>query len=578
MITRTLLRKNNNLPLLTSGHRLLFPHAPEPSIPSSPLSLLLGPTPRRSHLDLNYGINVKYGCGFSSEACSNTNSSNNDPFIVDIPLAQTGEGIVECELLKWFVKQGDDVDEFQPLCEVQSDKATIEITSRYQGKVAQLLYQPGSIVKVGETLLRVITGESKDSTLVIENLKIMNSDNAEEMHIDNADRLELKNSYTGGVQSTPAVRNLAKEYGINISHVLGSGKDGRVLKEDVLQYAAHKGIIKNPSVSASIEKMEQLSGREDYSAKLSAEAVNRFEDTTIPLRGFKRAMVKTMTMAAKVPHFHYVEEINCDALIELKSSFQSNNPDPTIKYTFLPIMVKSLSLAMSKYPEMNSCFDEESFELILKGSHNIGIAMATPNGLVVPNIKNVQSLSILEITKELSRLQQLAMENKLGPEDISGGTITLSNIGSIGGKFGAPIINLPEVSIIAIGRIQKAPCFTDDGSVHPVSIMTSSSDSVNIGADHRVLDGATVAKFCNQWKQYIENPELLMLRILGTTFKSCLFCKRPILILFSKHTSHVRAPFRRSDVRSYTQLYQHAPRCVYDLGTVTSQRIQGVVR
>ncbi|KAM7255715.1 hypothetical protein ACFE04_008613 [Oxalis oulophora] len=263
--------------------------------------------------------------------------------------------------------QGDDVDEFQPLCEVQSDKATIEITSRYQGKVAQLLYQPGSIVKVGETLLRVITGESQNSTLVIENLKSMNPDNAEEMHKDNVDRLKLKNNDTGGVQSTPAVRNIAKEYGIDISHVLGSGKDGRVLKEDVLQYAAQKGIIKTPSVSASIEKVEQFLGREDYSPKLSAEAVNGFEDTTIPLRGFKRATVKTMTMAAKVPHFHYVEEINCDALIELKSSFQNNNPDPTIKYTFLPIMVKSLSLAMSKYPEMNSCFDEESFELILKG-------------------------------------------------------------------------------------------------------------------------------------------------------------------------------------------------------------------
>ncbi|XLU43448.1 hypothetical protein S245_038262 [Arachis hypogaea] len=147
-------------------------------------------------------------------------------------------------------------------------------------------------------------------------------------------------------------------------------------------------------------------------------------------------------------------------------------------------------------------------EIIFKGSHNIGVAMATPNGLVVPNIKNVQSLSILEITKELARLQQLASENKLTSEDISGGTITLSNIGAIGGKFGSPLLNLPEVSIIAIGRIQKIPQFDGNGNVYPVSLMT-----VNVGADHRVLDGATVSRFCNEWKQLIENPELLMLHL-----------------------------------------------------------------
>ncbi|KAM0988237.1 hypothetical protein ACFX13_012445 [Malus domestica] len=165
-------------------------------------------------------------------------------------------------------------------------------------------------------------------------------------------------------------------------------------------------------------------------------------------------------------------------------------------------------MAMNKYPLMNSSFNEESLEVTLKGSHNIGIAMATPYGLVVPIIKNVQSLSILEITMELSRLLQLALENKLKREDISDGTITLSTIGAIGGKYGSPLLNLPEVAIIAIGRMQKVPRFADDGTLHPVSVMT-----VNIGADHRVLDGATVARFCNEWKQFIENPELLMLRM-----------------------------------------------------------------
>lgn len=426
--------------------------------------------------------------------------------IVDVPLAQTGEGIAECELLKWFVKEGDEIEEFQPLCAVQSDKATIEITSRYKGKVAQLLHVPGNIVKVGETLLKMVVEDSAvptPSSDVLESVKPPGADNT------NSPDSELNKDTVGGVLATPAVRNLAKIYGINLNDVDGTGKDGRVLKEDVLKYAVQKGAAEGPSAaSVSAYCREQLLGEEETYPRTSAEVKWHPDDKTVPLRGFQRAMVKTMSMAAKIPHFHYVEEINCDYLVKFKASFQKNNSDPNIKHTFLPSLIKSLSMAVSKFPFMNSCFNEESLEVILKGSHNIGIAMATQHGLAVPNIKNVQSLSILEITKELSRLQQLARDNELSPADISGGTITLSNIGAIGGKFGAPLLNLPEVAIIAMGRIEKVPHLSDDGNVYPSSIMT-----VNIGADHRVLDGATVAKFCNEWKQLIENPELLLLQM-----------------------------------------------------------------
>ncbi|XP_057959704.1 lipoamide acyltransferase component of branched-chain alpha-keto acid dehydrogenase complex, mitochondrial isoform X2 [Malania oleifera] len=424
--------------------------------------------------------------------------------IVDVPLAQTGEGIAECELLKWFVHEGDEVDEFQPLCEVQSDKATIEITSRYKGKISQILYAPGDIVKVGETLLKIVVEDSQAPTLTCKG-----SDNIMSLHsevYDSTTQSSVPNKHNmGGVLSTPAVRNLAKEYGININDVQGTGKDARVLKEDILNYVAHKETAREPLSSLSVNPAEFLLEREENRCASSADGW-QYKDTTVSLR--HRTMVKSMTMAAKIPHFHYVEEINCEALIELKASFQRENSDQDVKHTFLPLLIKSLSMALSKYPLMNSCFNDESTEVILRGSHNIGIAMATSYGLVVPNIKKVQSLSILEITKELSRLQQLAVDNKLSPDDISGGTITLSNIGSIGGKFGSPILNVPEVSIIAIGRIQKVPQIADDGSVYAVSIM-----NVNIGADHRVLDGATVARFCNEWKQLIEKPELLLLHL-----------------------------------------------------------------
>ncbi|KAF6173810.1 hypothetical protein GIB67_003811 [Kingdonia uniflora] len=404
--------------------------------------------------------------------------------------------------------QGDEVEEFQPLCEVQSDKATIEITSRYKGKVFEALYDPGDIVKVGATLLKITVEESHTSAPIsdIMNIPVILSSETSDESSDES--FVPTNCTVRGILSTPAVRHLAKQYSVNINDIVGTGKDGKVLKEDVLTYVTNKELSEKPSTSSHKSSAGRLLIKEEGSFCKLGEDGWDFEDKTISLRGFQRAMVKSMTLAAKVPHFHYLEEINCDALVELKEAFKSENSDPDVKHTYLPFLIKSLSMSLRKHPLLNSSFLEDSHEVTLKGSHNIGVAMATPCGLVVPNIKKVQSLSILEITKELSRLQKLAVNNKLSSEDISGGTITLSNIGAIGGKFGIPLLNLPEVAIIALGRIQKHPRFADDGSVYPASFV-----NVNIGADHRVVDGAAVAKFCNEWKLLIEKPELLVLHM-----------------------------------------------------------------
>lgn len=272
----------------------------------------------------------------------------------------------------------------------------------------------------------------------------------------------------------------------------------------MLNYAVSKGVCKQQSL-ASEGNIGQVELLEEGKALLDEDF---YEDKKILLRGYQRSMVKSMSLAAKVPHFHYLEEINCDSLVQLKTTFQNENKDQTIKHTFLPFLIKSLSMALSKYPMLNSSFIEETNEVVFKGPHNIGVAMATTHGLVVPNIKKVQSLSILEITKELARLHEMASQNRLSAADIEGGTITLSNIGAIGGKFGSPLLNLPEVAIIALGRIQKLPRFDDDENVYPSSII-----NVTVGADHRVVDGATVARFCNEWKSLVEKPELLLLHM-----------------------------------------------------------------
>lgn len=459
-----------------------------------------------------------FGCSFAIQKfflSSQAQVSTAGPTagIIEVPLAQTGEGIAECEILQWFVQEGDTVEEFQRLCEVQSDKATIEITSRYKGKVSRVRFIPGDIIKVGETLLELVVDENHSKTTHLEGVQVVSTDVESGEPVLTSSGSPKTRESRQNVLSTPAVRHIAKEYGVNVEDIPGTGKDGRVLKEDVLKYVNDKESMWDeisPIAEASrpLEAEFMNSRSEADLTHLKSRRKQILEDKIIPLRGFQRAMAKTMSIAAKVPHFHYLEEINVDSLAELKTAFQDATAGQGVKHTYLPFLIKSLSFALMEYPSMNSVFNEDAYEMNCKGSHNIGVAMATTHGLVVPNIKNVQSLSILEITHELQRLVQGASNNKLTSEDISGGTITISNIGAIGGKFGSPLLNVPEVAIIAIGRIQRLPRFSDDETVYPALVM-----NVTIGADHRVIDGAAVANFCNQWKALIENPEHLLLHL-----------------------------------------------------------------
>ncbi|KAH0469537.1 hypothetical protein IEQ34_001095 [Dendrobium chrysotoxum] len=521
MVTRLILRSrwilNNRLPSISTEPLPVRAPGPGPALALRPVEIATVHALFKRNSSIGPNVSQGVSChAWNQRFFSTSQALVDSPALVEVPLAQTGEGIAECELLKWFVEEGDHVEEFQPLCEVQSDKATIEITSRFKGKVEHILCVPGDIVKVGETLLKILINEMEstsedDDSEASSDLRL--SELEPETSLNNQQNL-------GGVLATPSVRHLAKQYDINIKDIKGSGKDGRVLKEDVLNYTNSKGIGKELPFKSHVCAVNVDPFQERKTEFMASTQQWSYEDKVLPLRGFQRSMVKSMTVAAKVPHFYFMEEVKCNALVELKATLQKENTDHDVKHTFLPFLIKSLSMALNKYPLMNSSFSEESNEIILKviltvinfllvlGCHNIGVAMATPYGLVVPNIKKVQSQSIMEVTKELARLQQLAVCNKLSTDDITGGTITLSNIGSIGGKFGSPILNLPEAAIIAIGKIQKLPRFSDDDIVYPAYVT-----NVTIGADHRIVDGATVARFCNEWKLLIEKPELLLLHM-----------------------------------------------------------------
>jgi 2-oxoisovalerate dehydrogenase E2 component (dihydrolipoyl transacylase) len=240
------------------------------------------------------------------------------------------------------------------------------------------------------------------------------------------------------------------------------------------------------------------------------------EDKVVSLSGIQKAMFRSMTKSLSIPHFGYKDEFELDSAARFRkvmSTYIAQHPDsfPFTKISYMPIFIKALSAALTKYPILNSCLitgeditDATKAQIKYRASHNIGLAMDTPQGLLVPNIKNVQNKSILEVAEDLHRLIELGRKNAIPPADFKDGTITLSNVGTIGGTYASPVLVTSEVAICALGKTQTLPRYDQHGQVVPKMIMP-----VSWSADHRVVDGATIARFANLWKQYIEHPELL---------------------------------------------------------------------
>ena len=424
--------------------------------------------------------------------------------MIAFPLAQTGEGIAECELIQWFVNKGDEIKRFEKICEVQSDKASVEITSPYDGTVVGGNYSVGDIAKVGDPLCDIaIVGDLPKGAVLSKAGGAATAPAAAESATAPA------GTGTGGDSSgaadaagegrgykcSPAVRRLARDSGIDLADVASTGPNGRILKGDVISH------------------LENLSGGGETAPNTAAHTAPpalsaSVEDAVVPLRGYDRAMAKAMTAASAVPHLLFCEEIEMDNLMEARARLKGSDALQGAKLTYMPFLIKALSVALADFPRVNAQFGKDEASVLIKGAHNIGVAMATPTGLVVPNVKNVERRSISEIAQELARLQDLAGRGKLAQEDVTGGTITISNIGTVGGTYAAPIINVPEAAIVALGRVRRVPTFAADG----VTIEARSVMNVSWSADHRVVDGETIARFCNAWKMYLQEPERLLLR------------------------------------------------------------------
>jgi 2-oxoisovalerate dehydrogenase E2 component (dihydrolipoyl transacylase) len=436
-------------------------------------------------------------------------------------------GIRECEIIQWFVEGGARVEEFDKICEVQSDKASVEITSRFSGVIKKLHYESGEMAIVGKPLVDIDTDDSAETAeagnaqpgisevpLDAENPMppasgdVTPAEKTSQIQQDltrqdSAPRTdpapEPPKKGTHATLATPAIRHLTKELGVSLEDIHGTGRDGRVLKEDVYKFVeAKKTASSTPTESPTPQ---------------AAAASTAQEEKVVPLTNIQHQMFKAMTASLKIPHFLYADEIDFTSLSSLRqrlnSSISSTSSQPTSqKLSYLPFILKALSLALHQYPILNSRIDVPQNggkpSLVYRPQHNIGVAMDTPQGLLVPVIKNLQTLSISEIAAELARLQSLASQGQLSTSDLSGGTITVSNIGSIGGTYVSPVIVEGQVAILGIGKVRDVPAW---GGPDGGELVRKRVCHFSWSADHRVVDGATVGRAGECVRGFVERPE-----------------------------------------------------------------------
>ena len=410
----------------------------------------------------------------------------------DFILPDIGEGIVECEVVEWLVAEGDTIAEDQPLVELMTDKAVVQIPAHKSGVITRLYYQQGEIAKVHSPLfaLRPDGGATGPSPATAQQ--------SQPTPAVPAPACAQGAAAGGKALASPAVRRIAREHALDIATVPGSGRDGRVLKEDILRFV---GELPQQAAASAVSPAPAPPTK----APVAVSGAVRVE----PIRGIKAAMAKQMVLATStIPHFTYGDEVDVSALLALRQQLKPKAEAQGVRLTLMPFIMKALALAVQAYPILNSRVNADCSEIHYLPHCNIGMAVDSKVGLLVPNIKRVETLSVLAIAAEVQRITEAARTGRVAQEDLSGGTISISNIGALGGTYAVPVINAPEVAIVALGKTQRLPRFDDAGQVVARSIM-----NISWSGDHRVIDGGTIARFSNLWQSYLEDPAAMLLEL-----------------------------------------------------------------
>lgn len=453
-------------------------------------------------------------------------------------LPDVGEGVSEGELVSWLVEEGDPVTEDQPLAEVETDKALVEIPSPINGTVRERRFEPGDIMPVGDVFITFdVEGEAP-----------------EEPAPEPETEPEEPEKPSGRVFAAPSVRQQARELGVDLNQVDGSGPGGRITETDVEAAASGESTheateVEEPSPQPTPTEQAADRGRTlaapatrrlarekgvdldtvpasetvDGEAFVTPEDVEAFAAGTtevaepaepatptptesIPYRGVRRTIGEMMERSVyTAPHVTHHELIEVDDLVATREMLKPVAEEQGIKLTYLPFVIKALIASLRVHPKLNAELDEENEEIVIKRDYHIGIAVATDVGLMVPVLKDAQNKGMLQLASESRELAQKARDREVAPDELKGGTITITNFGAIGGDYATPVLNFPEVAIVGLGELKQRPVVVD-GEVEARYTLP-----LSITIDHRVIDGAEVAEFAGTLGRYLSDPRRLLL-------------------------------------------------------------------
>lgn len=411
---------------------------------------------------------------------------------MDFALPPVGEGVYEVELFRWFVRPGDTVQRGQPLLEVLSDKATMEVPSPFSGKIGELRAEPGAKIKVGQALLGFTSGAPACD---VPKLDTPAHGHHQTQEIARTVPPSLASASPKPVAAAPSVRLLARRLGIDLGQVRGSGPGGRILHGDLA-----------PLVQRSAGPEGIPPGRVDSPPSPRHPALDLGRPgTRDKLLGVRRKIAENMAAAKRaIPHYAYVDECDVTDLVRLRDQLKGHFAGT--KLTYLPFILKAVARALKDVPLVNSTFDEGNQEIVTHDYYHIGVAVACPAGLLVPVVKDADKKDIPTLAAEVERLSTEARAGLAKPEDLRGGTFTVTSIGGIGGLISTPIINAPQVGILGVGKVVKRPVYDDRGNLRPADMLY-----LSFSFDHRIVDGAVGATFGNAVNRRLSNPVALLL-------------------------------------------------------------------
>lgn len=431
-------------------------------------------------------------------------------------LPDLGENIAGGDIVSILVATGDVVAKDQPLLEIETDKAMVEVPSPSAGTIGKIMVKAGDAVKVGQALLELEGGNAaaapapapvEEDEPEVEEEAPTEEEVVEEAPVAKpaapapkpaapapaAAPRKVAPKSSAGVPAGPATRRMARELGVSLNNIAGSGEGGRVTREDIIAAA------RNMAPVIERKKAMHTPGEEsnDSWGPITRDKMPKIRKTIAD------TMVRSKTT---IPHVTNFDDADVTELEVMRQGAKDEFATQGMKLTTMPFLIKACAMALRKNPTVNASVDMEAGEIIYKQYINIGIAVDTDRGLVVPSLRNVDTMSIAEITEEMANIVENIRSNKFGIEDLRGSTFTISNLGAIGGTYSTPVINPPEVAILLVGRSRKMPIVMKDDTIKPRLMMP-----LSLSYDHRLVDGGAAARYLNDIKNFLQNPGQLLM-------------------------------------------------------------------